>query len=142
MHVNLTWNCRVCVGVGSSLFAVGMLSKPYQLEVHWPTAHCEIKDGVHCFTLNFECHNRYNRLLLCNSENSNIVWWNKNNSEWAFSVFFEEITKSCFFLKNPKNGFLKKQVGCFFWKKMFFFSNLLSSHSIFFWWLYWALQSV
>jgi len=24
------------------------------------------------------CHNRY-KLLLCNSENSNMAWWNKNN---------------------------------------------------------------
>ena len=63
------------------------------------------KDGVHFFTLNFECHNRYNKLLLCNFENRDIAWWNKNNSEWVFSVFFEERTKSCFFLKNPKNGF-------------------------------------
>ena len=30
------------------------------------------KDGVHFYTLNFECHNRYNKLLLFNSENGNI----------------------------------------------------------------------
>jgi len=28
---------------------------------------------VHFFTLNFECHNRYNKLLLCNYENSDIA---------------------------------------------------------------------
>ena len=60
------------------------------------------------------------KLLLCNSENSDIAWWNKNNSEWGFSVFFEKRTKSFFFLKNQKNVFLKKnkkQVEWVFWKK-------------------------
>jgi len=60
------------------------------------------------FTLNFECHNRYNKLLLCNSENGDIAWCNKNNSEWGFSVFLEKRTKSCFFQKNQKNVFLRK----------------------------------
>jgi len=56
-----------------SLFAVRMLAKPDHLGVNWPT-HCAIKDVVHFFTLKFECHNRYNKLLLCNSENSDIAW--------------------------------------------------------------------
>jgi len=62
-------------------FAERMLAKPYHLGVSWPTTHCKIRDGVHFFTLNFECHNTYNKLLLCNSENSDIAWWNKNHSE-------------------------------------------------------------
>ena len=86
-------------GSGFSLFAVRMLDKPYHLGVNWPTTHCKIKDGIHFFTRNFECHNRYNKLLLCNSENIDIAWWNKNNSEWGFSVFFEKRTKPCFFKK-------------------------------------------
>jgi len=60
-------------GSGFSLFAVCMLAKPWHLGVNLPTTHCEIKDEVHCFTLNFECHNRYNKLLLYNSENSDIA---------------------------------------------------------------------
>jgi len=116
MHASLTWNCRVCVGV-IFLFAVRMLAKPYHLGVNWPTTHCGINDGIHCFTLNFECHNRYNKLLLGNSENSDIAWWNKNNSECFFSVFFEKRTKSSFF-KKKKRVFLRKP------QKNGFFSTL------------------
>ena len=39
---------------------------------------------------------------MCNSENSDIAQWNKNYSEWGFSVFFKKKTKSYFFLKNAK----------------------------------------
>jgi len=31
------------------------------------------KDMVHFFTHNFECHNRYNKLLLCNFEDGDIA---------------------------------------------------------------------
>jgi len=112
MHVNLTWNCRVCGVV--FLFGMRMLAKPYHFGVNWPTTHCEIKDGVHFFTLKFECYIRYNKLLLCNSENSEIVWWNKNNSDWGFSVFFEKRTKSCLLKKT------KKLWVVFSWKKRVF----------------------
>jgi len=37
------------------------------------TKNFKIKDGVHFFTLKFEWHNRYNKLLLCNSENNDIA---------------------------------------------------------------------
>jgi len=56
------------------LFAVRMLAKPYHFGVNWPTTLCENEDGVHFFTLKFECHNRYNKLLLCNAENGDIAW--------------------------------------------------------------------
>jgi len=55
-------------GIVFSLFAVRMLAKPYHLGVNWPTTHCENKDGVHLFNLNFECRSMYNKLLLCDSE--------------------------------------------------------------------------
>jgi len=84
-------------GSGFSLFAVHMPAMPYHLGVNWSTTHSKIKDGEHFFTLNFECYNRYNKLLLCNSKNSDIAWWNKNNSEWGFLVFFNKRTKSCCF---------------------------------------------
>jgi len=99
-------------GSGFSLFAVHMLAKPYHLGVNWPITHCEIKDRVHFFTLNFECHNRYNKLLLCNSENSDIAWWNKNNSEWGFTAFFQKMNKILFLFKKQK-----KHVGCILSKK-------------------------
>jgi len=101
MHINVTWNCRVCVGV-FFLFPVRMLAKPCHFGVNWPTKHCENKDGVYFFTLNFECYTRYNKLLLCNSENSHIAWWNKNNSKWGFSVIIKKRTKNLVsFFKNP-----------------------------------------
>jgi len=60
---------------GFSLFVVHMLAKPYDLRVNWPTTLCENKNGVYTFViLNFKCHNRYSKLLLCNSENSDIAW--------------------------------------------------------------------
>jgi len=60
-------------GSGFSLFAVRVLAKPYNFGVNWPTTLCENKDGVHFFTLNFECNSSYNKLLLCNSENGDIA---------------------------------------------------------------------
>jgi len=120
------WSCRVCVGV-VFLFAVRMVAKPYHLRVNWPTTYCEIKDGVHFFTLNLECRNRYKKLLLCNSENSDIAWWNQNNSECFFSVFFEKRTKSCFFSKTQRKRFFfflkKKPGGLFFFEKTRVFLN-------------------
>jgi len=90
-------------GSGFSVFAVHMLAKPYHLGVNWPTTLCENKDGVHFFTFNFERHNRYNKLLLCNSENSDIAWCDKNNSEWGFSVFFKKKKQNLVsFLKKTK----------------------------------------
>ena len=55
------------------LFAVRMLAKPYHFGMNWRTTLCENKDGVHLFILNSECHDRYKKLLLCNSENGNIT---------------------------------------------------------------------
>jgi len=69
IDVKLQWLC----GNSFSLFAVRILAKPYHLGVNLPTTLCKNKDGVHFFTLNFECHNRYNKLLLCNYENSDIA---------------------------------------------------------------------
>ena len=84
---------KLC-GRGFSLFAVRMLVKPHHLdEVNWPTTIWKNKNGVHFFALDFECHNRYNKFLLCNSENGDIAWCNKNNSEWAFCVFVEKRRK-------------------------------------------------
>jgi len=59
------------------------------------------------FTLNFECHNRYNKLLLCNSENGDIAWCNKTNTEWGLSVL-KKRTKTSFFLKKRKKTFFCK----------------------------------
>jgi len=78
---------NLCVS-GFSLFAVHMLAKSYHFGVNWPTTICENNDGVHVFTLKFKCHNRYNKLLLCNSGFDDIAWYNKNNSELGLCGFF------------------------------------------------------
>jgi len=101
-------------GSGFSLFVVRMLAKPYyHFGVNRPRTLCENKDGVSFFTLKYECHCMYNKLLLCNSENGDIASCNKNNSEWGCCVFS---LKNCFFSKNP---YLKKLGGLFFFKTFF-----------------------
>jgi len=99
------------------------LAKPYHLGGNWPTTHCEMKDEVHFFTLNFECHNRYKKLSLCNSENSDIAWWDKNNSESFFFVFCKKRTKSYFFLQKTENVLKNKTGGIAFFEKKQVFLN-------------------
>jgi len=53
-------------GSSFSLFAVRILAKSYHFGVNWPTTLRKNTDGVNFFTLIFEYHNRYNKLLLCN----------------------------------------------------------------------------
>ena len=91
-------------GNGFSRFAVCMLAKPYYLGVNWPTTLRENKDRVHFFSLNFDSYNIYNKLLLCNSENGDIAWWNKINLQCGFSVFLEKRTKSCFYLQKTRKN--------------------------------------
>ena len=74
----LDMNLQSLCGNGVSLFAVRILAKPYHFGVSWPK-FCKNKDMVHFFTLQFEWHNRYNKLLLCKSGNNDIAWCNKNN---------------------------------------------------------------
>ena len=116
----------LCVS-GFSLFPLRVLAKPYHFGVNWSTL-CENKDGIHFFTLKFECHNRYNKLLLCNSENGDIACCNINNSEWGF-FFFKN--KNRFLLKKQKNRIWNKQVGRFF-QKNGFFSTLIFFQSLWF----------
>ena len=103
-------------GNGFSLFAVHMLAEPYHVGVNWPTTLCQNKDMIHFFTLDFECHDRDNKVLLCNSENCDVAWCNKNNCEWGFSFFNKKQTIFSILKKSKKRFFLKqkKQVGCFF----------------------------
>jgi len=70
-----------------SLFAARILAKPYHFGVNWPTTLCENKDAVHFFTLKFECHNRYNKLLLCNSASGDIAWCKKTIQNKLFVLF-------------------------------------------------------
>jgi len=60
-------------GCGFSLNPVRMLAKLFHFGVILPTTLCKNKDDVHFFTLNFECHNRYNKSCLCNYENGGIA---------------------------------------------------------------------
>jgi len=58
-------------GRGISLFAVRVLAKPLWSELTNNTLRKQ--RWVHLPTLKFECHNKYYKLLLCNSENSDIA---------------------------------------------------------------------
>jgi len=112
-------------GSGFSLFAVRMLAKPYHFGVNWPRTLCENKNGEHFFTLGYECHNRHNKLLLCEPQNGYIAWCNKNNSEYVFVFFFKKKNKNLFiFKKNNKNGWKKnkKTYKLFFFKTRFIFN--------------------
>jgi len=74
------------------------------------------KDGVHFFTLEFEWHNRYNKLLLCNSENNDIAWCNQKtikNKVFPFSLKKEQNLVS-FQITQKKRFFFWKTGGCFF----------------------------
>jgi len=42
VHMNLTWNCKSCVGV-AFLFSVRMLTKRHHFGVKWTTRLCEKK---------------------------------------------------------------------------------------------------
>ena len=112
-------------GNGFSLFALRVLAKRCQFVVSWPTTLCENKDGMHFFTLKFECNIRYNKLLLCNSENGDIARCNKNNSEWGFCVFLRK-NKIQFLFKKTKKADLKKTDGMFFFKQTGFSQPWLS----------------
>jgi len=71
------------------------------------------RDGVHFFTLKFECHNRYNKSLVCNSASGNSAWCNKNNSEWGFRIFLKQ-QKPISFQKKLKTRIKKEQKVRFF----------------------------
>jgi len=53
-YINLTWNSRVCVGVDFLCLLCACLSNLTTLEWN-DQENCENKDGVHFFTLRFEC---------------------------------------------------------------------------------------
>ena len=131
LHVKLQSLC----GIGFSLFTLRVLGKPCHFGVNWPTALSENKDRVHFFTLKFEWHSRYNRLLLCNSENCDIAWFSKNNSEWYFCVFFFKKQKLVSLKKNTKIRF-KKTGGLFFFleRRVFLNSDFLSILFVIFPW--------
>jgi len=73
MCINLDVRLQSLCASGFSLFAMGMLVKSYHFGVNLPTTLGENKDGTHLFTLNFKFHNRYNKLLLCDSEYGGIA---------------------------------------------------------------------
>jgi len=113
----------LCV-IGFSLFAVSIFAKPLHLS-ELTNNTLRNKDGVHFFTLKFECHNRYNKLLVRNSASGDIAWCNKNNSQFTmgFLRFSSKRTKTCFFKENKKPGYKKAKNG--------FFSTLIISFNPF-----------
>ena len=122
MYINLTWKCRVCVWVAFLCLLCAFLPSLTTLEWIDQQHFAKTKMGAF-FTLKFKCHDRYNKLLLCDSENGDIAWCNKNNSEWEFCVFLKK-NKCLFFFKNTKKFALKKTknrwVVFFFEKKQVF----------------------
>jgi len=103
MYINLTWNCRVCVEAAilcllcaclPSLTTCRELTNNTLRKQRWSI----FLYRQHFFTFNFECHNRYSKLLLCNYENGDIAWCNKNNTECGFCVFSKK-NKNLFHFK-------------------------------------------
>ena len=128
MYINLTWNCRICVGVAFLCLLCAFLPNPYHFLANWPTTPstvCEDKDWVHSFTLKLDCHNSYNKWWLCNSANCDLAWCNENNSECFFWVLKKP--KTCFI---KKNGFKKSRRVVFFKWRVFLNPDYLS---ILFW---------
>jgi len=110
MYINLTWNCRVCVGVAFLCLLCAFLpSLPLCSELINKTLWKQRWSTF--FALEIECHNSYNKSLLCNSENGNIAWCNQTNSDWGLEK--NDKPKNYFFSKNG----LKTGTGCFFLKK-------------------------
>jgi len=103
MYINLTWNWRVWVVV-AFLCCTRSCQALLPLWSELTNNTLRNKDGVHFFTLKFECHNRYNDSLLCNSENGDIAWCNKSNSEWGFCVFFFKNKSLFLFQKRIKKN--------------------------------------
>jgi len=72
MYINLTWNCRVCVGVGFLCLLWAFLLSFATLE--WTDQqNCKNEDRVYFFPLKLEYHNSYNNLLLYDSANGDIA---------------------------------------------------------------------
>ena len=108
MSINLTWKCRVRVWV-AFLYCCVRSCQTLPLRSELTNNPLRKQRWVHFLTLQFECHNRCNKWLLCNSENGDIAWCNKNNSEWGFCVFFKKEQKPVSFKKTTKKFELKKQ---------------------------------
>jgi len=94
----------VCVRV-AFLSLLCLLTKPYHFGVNWRSTFCENKDGVHFFTLKFEWHIRYNKLLLCNSENGIIAWCKKTIQNGVPALLF--FKNKNLLLKKKKNVYKK-----------------------------------
>jgi len=103
--MNLAWNCRVCVWVAFSVCC----AHACQATLEWiDQQHLAKTKMGYIFTLKFECHNSYNKLLLFNSESGDITWCNVNKYRIGFLRFFL-ITKTFLFWKSPKNGLKNKK---------------------------------
>jgi len=64
---------------------------------------CENKDGVHFFTLRFECHNRYKKSYYCVILKMVILHDGiKTIQNSVFLYFSKKRTKTCFFSKKTK----------------------------------------
>jgi len=98
-HPHKTWRETAEV-VWQRLFSV-CCAYACQATLEWNDQQhlAKTKMGHISLPSNFECHNRYNKFL-CNSENGDISWCNKNNWEWNFSDFLKKRTETCYLKKN------------------------------------------
>ena len=125
MCINLTWNCRVCVGVASSV----CWGRSCQALSLWSELN---KDGAHFFTLKCECHNRYNKLF-CVILKLLILHDAIKTIQSGVFVFLKKGTKTCFFSKSKKFG-LKNRWVVFSKKYIFLNPDCLSILCVVFPW--------
>ena len=125
MYINFPWNCKVCVGVAFLCLLCAFLPNLKTLE--WiDQQHCENKDEVHFFTLKTECHNRYNKLLLCNFLNMVTLHDTIKTIQNGVFVLFKKKNENLFLFKGNKKTHLKKTGGLFLKKRVFLNPDYLS----------------
>ena len=108
MHINFDMKLQSLCGVVFLCLLCACFTKPFHLGVNWPTTLCENKDGV-LFSpsisnaiigiTSYYCE--ILKMMMLHDVIKTIL-----NGVFPFSL--EKRTKSCFFLKNPKNDFLNR----------------------------------
>jgi len=128
MHIHLTWSCRVCAGVAFLCLLCAFLpALPLRSEFTNNTLQKQ-RWGTF-FSLRCECHNRYNKLLLCNFLKMLILHDGiKVSKNGIFVLFSKKEQKPVSFKKDPKETDLKNG-----WvvSKNVFISTLIIFHTFF-----------
>jgi len=89
MDRNVTWNCRICVGVAFLCLLCAFLPILSTLELIDQQHFAKTKMVYMSLPSEIECHIRYKKLLLSNSANDDIAWCscrraNVENNRWDF----------------------------------------------------------